>query len=169
MKIDIKTINKTKKIEFNGSENWLKDFYEAYPNNNNEMLSGDITLAPDEYEHCNVYGSIDFKIHTPCTRCTKPVVDSISREFEMLFRPSKYDTNSQEVDLSSQELDANYMNENDEINVAQVLLDLVNEESSDVIRCDQCSNKTVEGPLYKSPNDEKLNPFAKLKDLKLPN
>ena len=74
---------------------------------------------------------------------------------------------SQEVELSSEELEANYMSENDEIDVSQVVLDFINDETPDVLHCEKCSNKKIDGPVYKSSNDEKLNPFAKLKDLKL--
>ena len=67
----------------------------------------------------------------------------------MLFRPSKYDLNANEVELSAGELEANYMSENDEIDVCQVLIDFVNDQLPDFQHCDKCANKTLMG-LYTS-------------------
>ena len=145
----------------------VRELYKSFPDNKNEKLSGKVSLKPDEYEHCNVDGEVKFKVHLNCTRCTKPLSHTIDSNFSMLFRPAKYDMGSQEVELSSEELEANYMSENDEIDVSQVVLDFINDETPDVLHCEKCSNKKIDGPVYKSSNDEKLNPFAKLKDLKL--
>ena len=169
MKIDIKTINNSKTIELKGDEEWLEAFYKAFPNKNSKALTGSITLKPDEYEHCEVSGTANYQVTIECTRCTAPIKHTVDSSFDMLFRPSKYDLNANEVELSAGELEANYMSENDEIDVCQVLIDFVNDQLPDFQHCEKCAKKGVDGPLYKSENDEKLNPFAKLKDLKFPN
>ncbi len=169
MKIDIKTINGSKKIEFKGDEEWLEAFYKAFPTKNKNALTGSVTLKPDEYEHCEVSGSAKYEATIHCTRCTAPIKHEVDSSLSMLFRPAKYDLNANEVELSSGELEANYMNEKDEIDVCQLLIDFMNDELPDFMQCQDCVNKDSSKPVYKSENDEKLNPFAKLKDLKFPN
>lgn len=169
MKIDIKTINNSKTIKFSGDEEWLNSFYKAFPNKNKELLAGQITLKPDEYEHCELSGEVNYPVILECTRCTAPVKHVVSNKLNMLFRPSKYDLNANEVELSSGELDANYMSENDEIDVCQVLIDFVNDQLPDFTHCPKCAKTSDKEIVYRSENDEKLNPFAKLKDLKFPN
>ena len=169
MNVCIDTITNSKTFEFNGSEEWLENFYEAFPTKKENKLTGSVTLTPDEYEHCAVSGTVDFQVEIKCTRCTAPISHTIDNSFSMLFRPAKYDLNANEVELSSGELEANYMNEKNEIDLCQLLIDHVNDATPDFQHCSKCAKKSFEGPIYKSENDDKLNPFAKLKDLKLPN
>lgn len=169
MKIDIKTIRDSKTVELKGDEDWLKDFYKAFPSKNTYKLTGSLTLRPDDYEHCEVSGTVNYKAIIACTHCTAPIEHEVKAAIKMLYRPSKYDLNANEVELSSGELEANYMSENDEIELCQLLIDFMNDQIPDFVRCQKCVEDKDKGPIYKSENDEKLNPFAKLKDLKFPN
>ncbi len=53
-------------------------------------------------------GSLNAKLEVPCARCLETVTHSVSREFDLLYRPQGVDRKGDEVSISEAETEIGY-------------------------------------------------------------
>lgn len=181
MKIKVSTLSAPLKVTVTGTEDWLTGIYENFPvppGAQPTLVKAQIDLKPDGYGRVEVQGHLEFQPFLSCSRCADMVPWQVNQNFTVSFRPEpNVETLEKEVDLQSEDLDIYYF-ENEAIDLEALLNDLIQTsipsqvipKSNDGKNCVVCLETLSDGLIYESetPDDDKNNPFAVLKNLKLP-
>lgn len=181
MKIKVSTLTAPLTVTVTGTEDWLNGIYENFPAPKGaqpSFVKAQINLRPDEYGRVEVQGQFEYQPFLSCSRCADMIPWAISQSFTVSFRPEpSAETLEKEVDLQAEDLDIYYF-EDAAINLEELLNDLIQTsipsqvipKSADGKNCAVCLETLSDGLIYESEttDDDKTNPFAVLKNLKLP-
>lgn len=182
MKIKVADLKEPLVVKVSGREDWLSTIYGYFPppqGTNAPLIEGELTVTAKGYGIVEVRGDITYAPFIECSRCAEPLQWPIHRDVELMYRELPENESPRERELTLKEMDDFYIRDG--------LIDLeliVNEEiqlevpSTTVPKdskgrgCSFCSEQTEKGDAaYSSTPEgtERENPFAVLKNLKLPN
>jgi uncharacterized protein len=73
----------------------------------------------------HVFGSLHTRLELPCARCLEPVIEEITRDFDLFYRPVSGVSRDEEIQLSLADTDVAFF-EGDGLFLADVLAEQVN-------------------------------------------
>lgn len=166
-----------KTLTISGDEAWLASIYEAFHRQNlkeNRRITGSLLIQADAYGFVQVRGEIRFEPLLSCSRCADLVSWELARQVDVEFRP-KPTEQDREVDLSPEELDYYYLDEDACVDLELLVNDTIQTAiptqvivRSDDGRCCTVCQSDISSPLVSgSSSDEQDSPFAILKNIKL--
>lgn len=182
MKIKVADLKEPLVVKVSGKEDWLGTIYGYFPapeGKNSPLIQGELTVKAKGYGIVEVYGNLAYAPFIECSRCAEPLQWPIHREVDLMYRELPVNETPRERELTLKEMDDFYIRDG--------LIDLelvINEEiqlevpSTTVPKdsksrgCSFCSEQAEKGGVAFGSNPEpkeRENPFAILKNLKLPN
>ncbi len=180
MRFKIEELREPKQIEIKGDEPWLALIYKSFGLHGREdepRLSGYFHISPNQYGAFHVKGEISFTPKVSCGRCELQIPWEIKRTLNVRYLLPFKDEDGVEAerDLSPEDLDDYYI-ENDEIDIELSINDIVQTAipsrliklTPDGKACAVCLENVEEAVVYEQKGAAENNPFAILKDLKLP-
>lgn len=185
MRIALKNLTPTLSLDLTGAEPWLERIYADFPVPGGQAqaprLTGRLTLALDEAGTVRVHGKLSYAPEVPCNRCGQPLSMPLAIAVDARFlpaelNPAKDPDRKREHNLSRYELDAYYI-EDDSVDLEMLINDAVYEElpthaahsEGDGTACGKLAEGEEDVQVYGAPPPpEARSPFARLKDLKLP-
>ncbi len=182
MKIKVADLKEPLVVKISGREEWLSTIYGYFPapeGTISPLISGELTVNEKGYGIVEVSGSISYAPFIACSRCAEPLQWPIDRDVDLMFRDLPENETPRERELTLKEMDDFYIKDG-----ALDLELIVNEEIQLEIPtttvpkdnrgrgCSSCSDQGDKGKtVYSSDSEEaeRENPFAVLKNLRLPN
>ncbi|MFW7381194.1 MAG: YceD family protein [Oligoflexus sp.] len=178
MKIKIDELpSKGRSVTIQGDEAWLDAIYKVFHAKNmkeNRRIQGSVQITADDYGFARVTGEIRFVPLVDCSRCSDLIPWSISREFDVEFRPEVQEF-AKELDLNPEELDHYYLDDQARIDLELLINDLIQTAfptrvlltSEDGQSCLQCHADLTKPLVVESDDAADRNPFAVLRNIKL--
>lgn len=180
MKIKVADLKEPLVVKVSGNEDWLKTIYSYFPapkETNAPLIQSELTITAKGYGIVEVQGNITYSPFIECSRCAEPLQWSIHRDVELMYRELPENESPRERELTLKDMDDFYVRDG--------LIDLeliINEEiqleipgttvpkDSEGRGCTVCTEQAEKGgTTYSTPeHTERENPFAVLKNLKLP-
>ncbi len=185
MKLKASEIREPVEVEIRGDESWLSLIYESFQLKKGPVdrrLTGNLKITPEEYGVYTLTGRLSYTPKVSCGRCEDQIDWAIEREINARFlTPVKAEDlgieedEDFETDLEPEDLDSYYL-DNGWIDVEQVINDLVQtalpqrlvKTTADGKACAVCLVDLQDRLVYQDETAKEANPFAVLKNLKLP-
>lgn len=182
MKIKVADLKEPLVVKISGSEEWLSTIYGYFPapeDTKSPLITGELTVREKGYGIVEITGNISYAPFILCSRCAEPLQWPIERDIDLMYRDLPENESPRERELTLKEMDEFY--------IQNGFLDLeliVNEEiqlevpSTTVPKdnkgrgCSPCADLGDKGKTVYTSNPEETdreNPFAVLKNLRLPN
>ncbi|MBC7659657.1 MAG: DUF177 domain-containing protein [Chitinophagaceae bacterium] len=187
MKVLVKDMREPKVINIQGTEPWLNEIYASFLGSEGFGLKGQVTVTPEDYGLYTVEGKIEYVPLVGCSRCDREIPWPINRAISVRFidrvaAESSFEIEGEvgdemiERDLVSEDLDTYYLEPSGELDVEMVINDIVQTAlPTRLILTDKngksclVCHENIDTPIvYKDSADADMNPFAALKNLKLP-
>ena len=175
MILQVSKITKDLEFSFNGSETWMGEIYQEFPlcNSKDHPLNIRLKIEILPEKRFKVTGSFSFSPLLECSRCAMPLTWPLEDNIDAVFEPEPT-TFRKDSDLSSDDLDRYYYKD-DQINLETFLNEVIQlsrpdqvlKKTADGSGCELC-HKDIDDPLVFGSEEQKDNPFAVLKNLKLP-
>ncbi len=173
MRIHVTDIAPEAKLAITGDEPWLKKLYEDFPVEDDgpaPKLTGSLVLRREEGGSIKVTGHLEYAPMVSCSRCTKPILWPLAVEVEERFLPAAANPMRRDMNLSSADLDAYYLEEQ-QVDVEGLINDLVQTElplrltpAEDNGSCRVCHADVSDERVFGQGQAEG-SPFAVLKQL----
>ncbi len=186
MKLKVTELRDSLRVEIRGDEPWLGFIYESFGQREvgkGPLVTGHFTVAPGDYGVFTVKGLVRYTPKVPCGRCQDGIDWLIERDIDVRFLspfvPEEFkeedEEGEEERDLEPEDLDSYYI-EKGVLDIEQVLNDLIQtslpqrlvKATPDGKSCLVCLADLQERMVYEDKQAKDTNPFAVLKNLKLP-
>lgn len=184
MKIPVKDMREALKVSIQGDEAWLAEIYASFLGNEGRGIQGEVVICPEPYGVYSVKGQISYVPKVSCSRCELAIPWPIERAIDVRFidrdgsgfEIEGDDEESDEGDLTPEDLDTYYLGNEGEIDLEMIVNDLVQTAiptrtialSADGKSCAICLEDVAKPLVFEDGNKEDQSPFAVLKNLKLP-